>query len=308
MRSCIQFKIDGQWLRGTCHEPTGASGVSEPGRVGLLFGNSGWLPRSGRGDLSVHLAEAQARDGYWVFRFDMPGLGDSDGDLPTETWSLLNIIQVGGHGPFTLSLAGELKRRYGLERIILAGHCGSAMSAVYAALLDQSNVVSGLILMDMVFHAVPRTALARLARSQTAAPRRGRLGEARRRVRRWILNTPGGDKVQALYHRAVRSLERLRGLDLPAHSNTQLMEAWRRVMARGLPTLVVSACHPIHQPKFDYLAYLKVNRQPGITSVAIAGTTHSFLEGNGVEGVRTCCANWLSAHFPLRSSAGNKKG
>jgi len=89
MRKCIQFELGGQWLRGTCHEP------SKSGRVGLLFGNSGWLPRSGRGDLYAHLADALARDGYWTFRFDMPGLGDSDGDVPADPAELFNIFQTG---------------------------------------------------------------------------------------------------------------------------------------------------------------------------------------------------------------------
>lgn len=307
MRNCIQFEIDGQWLRGVCHEPPGVSGDPESGRTGVLFGNSGWLPRSGRGDLSVHLADAQAQDGYWAFRFDMPGLGDSDGDLPTESWELLNMIQVGDHGPFTCWLAGELKKRYGLEKIILAGHCGSAMSAVYAAMLDNSNVVSGLILMDMVFEAVPRAVLANGSPGQPAPPLRNFFGKARRLAKRWILKAPGGDKLKTLYRQSIRASEKFRGLDVPANSNTKLMEAWRRVMDKRLPTLIISAHHPAAGGKFDYLAYLKVEQQPGVTSVAIEGTTHSFLEGNGGQAVLAHCANWLHEHFPARSFASSKK-
>ncbi len=101
MRNCIECEIDGQWLRGTCHEPPGASRAPEPGRTGVFFGNAGWLPRSGRGDLYAHLADALAREGYWAFRFDMPGLGDSDGEAPAEPSELFNLFQAGGHGPFT---------------------------------------------------------------------------------------------------------------------------------------------------------------------------------------------------------------
>jgi pimeloyl-ACP methyl ester carboxylesterase len=305
MRSCIQFKIQGQWLRGVCHEPPGGAGDPESGRIGVLYGNSGWLPRSGRGDLSVRLADAQAREGYWAFRFDMPGLGDSDGDLPADPLPLLRMIQGGDHGPFTCSLAGELKQRYGLERIILAGHCGSAMSAVYAALLDNSGVVSGMILLDMVFQAVPRAAPANGSEMQFAISVRNSFAKARRWARQWILKAPGGDKVQSLYHRGLRARERFRGRGVPANCNGKLMEAWRRVMDKRLPTLVITAHHPAAKPGFDYLAYLKADRQPGITCVTIEGTTHSFLEGHGEEAVRTRCAHWLREHFPARSSAGN---
>lgn len=290
MRSCIQFNVNGLWLRGVSHEP------AQPGGVGILFGNSGWLPRSGRGDLSVHLADAQARDGYWAFRFDMPGLGDSDGELPTEAAPLLNMIHVGDHGPFTYALATELKKKYGLEKVILAGHCGSAMSAVYAALHDSSSVVSGLILMDMAFEAVPKAELVNGDQKKTISM----LGKARGVARKLVLNTPGGHKLKALYRRGVRAIEQFRGMDVPPNSNFKLMEAWRRVMARRLPTLVISARHPAAHPRFDYLTHMKIEQQPGIQIANVEGTTHSFLEGNGGAIVQGYCENWLRENFPLK--------
>lgn len=290
MRSCIQFKVNGHWLRGACHEP------SQPGGVGVLYGNSGWLPRSGRGDLSVRLADVQAREGYWAFRFDMPGLGDSDGELPAEAARLLNMIQVGDHGPFTCGLAAELKKRYGLEKIILAGHCGSAMSAVYASLLDSADVVSGLILMDMVFDAIPKEALQNGNQKKASV-----LAKARGVARKLVHNTPGGDKLQAFYRHTKRAVEQMKGMDIPANSNTRLMDAWRKVMAKRLPTLVISARHPTAPPKFDYLSYLKIQQQPGITALTVEGTTHSFLEGNGGAIVQSHCQNWLRENFPLKA-------
>lgn len=291
MRSCIQFKVNGHWLRGACHEP------SQPGGVGVLYGNSGWLPRSGRGDLSVRLADVQAGEGYWAFRFDMPGLGDSDGELPAETAPLLNMIQIGGHGPFTYGLAVELKKRYGLEKIILAGHCGSAMSAVYACLLDDGGVVSGLILMDMVFEAIPKEALQNGEQKKKASA----LAKARSVARKLVRTTPGGDKLQAFYRRAKRAVEQIKGMDIPANSNTRLMDAWRKVMAKRLPTLVISARHPTAPPRFDYLSYLKIQMQPTITALNVEGTTHSFLERNGGATVQSYCENWLRENFPLKA-------
>jgi pimeloyl-ACP methyl ester carboxylesterase len=284
MRKCIQFEIDGKWLRGTCHEPP------KSGRIGLLFGNSGWLPRSGRGDLYAHLADALAQEGYWAFRFDMPGLGDSDGDVPADPAELFNMFQMGGHGSFTCGLAAELKKRYGLEKIILGGHCGSATTSVYAALLDNGGAVSGLILMEIGFYAVPREALTN--------PARNIFDRARFVARRLVLNAPGRNVLRAIYRRGLRATERLLNMELPVNSNTRLIDAWRRVMGKGLPTLLIMARHPSAKPAFDFMSYLKVDRQPGITSVTIEGTTHSLLEGNGAEAVRTSCGAWLRKHFP----------
>jgi pimeloyl-ACP methyl ester carboxylesterase len=305
MRSCLQLKIDGQWLRGTCHEPPGAANAPGPRRIGVLFGNSGWLPRSGRGDLYAHLADALAQNGYWAFRFDMPGLGDSDGDVPAEPAELFSLFQGGGHGPFTCSLADELKKRYGLENMILGGHCGSATSAVYAALLDNCGVVSGLLLIELGFYAEPRGALANPAPGQPVSPLRASFAKARFVARRWVLSAPGRHTLRALYRRSLRATERFLKLDLPINSNTRLIDAWRRVMDKGLPTLLIHAQRPAAQPMFDYLAYLMVDQQPGITAVTIEGTTHSLLENHGGEAVRTRCLAWLRAHFPTQSLAGD---
>jgi len=293
MRTCIQFNMGGQWLRGTCHEPP------ETGRVGLLFGNSGWLPRSGRGDLYAHLADALALDGYWAFRFDMPGLGDSDGDVPTNPAELFNMFQMGGHGPLTLWLAGELKRHYGLEKIILAGHCGSATSSIYAALLDNGGAVSGLMLMEIGFYAVPREALANPAQGQPVSPLRERFDRVRFLARRMALHAPGRNVLRAIYRRSLRATEWLLKMDLPVNTNTKLIDAWRRVMDKNLPTLIIMARHPSAKPMFDFMSYLKVPQRSGITSVTIEGTTHSLLEGNGAEVTRTSCARWLCKHFPI---------
>jgi len=92
-------------------------------------------------------------------------------------------------------------------------------------------------------------------------------------------------------------------MDLPVNANTKLIDAWRRVADKGLPTLLIMARHPSAQPRFDFMTYLKVAQQPGVTTVTIEGTTHSLLEGNGAEAVRTSCGTWLRQYFPAPSFA-----
>jgi pimeloyl-ACP methyl ester carboxylesterase len=303
MRTCIQLQIDGLCLRGTSHEPPGAS--SEPGRTGVLFGNSAWLPRSGRGDLYAHLSDALAREGYWAFRIDMPGLGDSDGDLPAEPVDFLHMLQIGRYGPVFGSIAAELKKRYGLENVIMGGHCASATSAVYAALLDNGGVVSGLMLLELGFYTVPLSAVSIPAPGRPSSPLHNSFARARLAARRLVLNAPGRHVLRALYRRSLRVSQRLLKMELPVNSNTKLIEAWGRVMARKVPTLLIKAHHHAVRPAFDFEAYLKMAQQPCITAVAIEGTTHSLLEGNGGEAVQRHCGEWLREHFPARSLADN---
>jgi hypothetical protein len=192
-----------------------------------------------------------------------------------------------------------------LDNFILGGHCGSAASAVYAALLDNDDVVSGLMLIEIGFYAEPRAALANPAGAEAVSPLRAAFTRARFKARQWVLSAPGRHSLRALYRRGLRVSERLLGLELPVTTNTRLIQAWRRVMDKNMPTLVIKARHPSAQPTFDYLSYLKIERQPRITSVAIEGTTHSLLENNGAAAVQSHCAKWLRDHFPAHSLAGH---
>ncbi len=188
--------------------------------------------------------------------------------------------------------------------MILGGHCGSAATAVYAALLDDGGAVSGLMLMEIGFYAEPRGSLRNPADGQPASVLRRGFDRARFVLRRWVLNAPGHHTLRAIYRRSLRAGERFLRLELPVNTNTKLIEAWRRVMEKGLPTLLIHARHPAAPPAFDYLAYLKVGQQPGVTAVTVEGTTHSLLENNGEAAVRAHCAAWLREHFPVPAFAG----
>src|ERR1700758_2148609 len=94
----------GVLLRGTFHKPhpskdAGAK-LNRLKPLGILFLNSLSLPRAATGDSAVYWAESLAGRGYPSFRFDLPGLGDTAGDVPNE---LLNFINAGGFA----SIAGD---------------------------------------------------------------------------------------------------------------------------------------------------------------------------------------------------------
>ncbi len=86
-RELITLDGRGVLLRGTFHRPRGSSSDSEPGastrnRIGIVFLNSLSLPRAATGDSAVYWAESFADCGYPSFRLDLPGLGDTAGDIP----------------------------------------------------------------------------------------------------------------------------------------------------------------------------------------------------------------------------------
>jgi len=103
-------ELIGVRLRGTFHRP--AESAADPRTVGsgqartaVLFLNSLALPRAASGDSAVYWAESFAKRGYPAFRFDLPGLGDSDGETSTD---LLDFINAGGYAAAAAHLAKGL--------------------------------------------------------------------------------------------------------------------------------------------------------------------------------------------------------
>ena len=101
-RELITLDGDGVFLRGTFHRPRARVPIQSQrwtrNRIGVVFFNSLSLPRAATGDSAVYWAESFANCGYPSFRFDLPGLGDTAGDIPLE---LLNFINAGGYASIT---------------------------------------------------------------------------------------------------------------------------------------------------------------------------------------------------------------
>jgi pimeloyl-ACP methyl ester carboxylesterase len=109
--------------------------------------NSLSLPRAATGDSSVYWAECFAACGYPSFRIDLPGLGDSDGNLPQD---LLGFINSGGFKSAAAQKVRELVESFNLSGIVLFGHCAGAVSSLFAA--AKLPECKGLILLDVYFH------------------------------------------------------------------------------------------------------------------------------------------------------------
>ena len=112
------------FVRGTFHQRSGnslsRSGVSTRKPVGLVFLNSLSLPRAATGDSAVYWAESFANYGYPSFRLDLPGLGDTAGNIPTD---VLSFINEGGYAPIAAAKMKELVEHFNLSGVVLVGHC-----------------------------------------------------------------------------------------------------------------------------------------------------------------------------------------
>jgi pimeloyl-ACP methyl ester carboxylesterase len=121
----------------------------------------GQQPRSWVGDLGSSIADRLDARGYPTFRFDMPGLGDSPGEIPVYLEELWRDILLGAHEGSLHALCEDLVSRFSLKGLVVGGFCGGAVTALYAVNM-RSPLILGLVLLE------PEIALVR-THSSTAA-------------------------------------------------------------------------------------------------------------------------------------------
>jgi pimeloyl-ACP methyl ester carboxylesterase len=289
-RELVTLETSGIRLRGTYHLPADASSGSRSSanaqnRSAVLFLNSLALPRAATGDSAAYWAESLAVFGYPAFRFDLPGLGDSDGEATTD---ILSFINSGGYASTAAALAQEIVQRYSVSGVVVAGHCAGAVSALYAA--ASSPECRGLILMDPYFHL-------------PVAKR----PKVREELSGWVRRSKLGRLLSNLYDRANHLRLFFRGSALPGNANTRLLGCWRQVASAGLPILLLKAPGIKAQGakprvgEFDYIQHaIKIaGRRSRVTSEFVQGADHSFANCAGRIAVEHHFKNWLTTCCPL---------
>lgn len=290
-RELIALDGGGVIVHGTYHRPDNLRARNVPSlsgqsRVGIVFLNSLFLPRTATGDSAVYWADAFAKCGYPSFRIDLPGMGDSDASLNT---ALLDFINAGGYESIASAKIKELVERFHLSGVVILGHCAGTVSAIFAAAVGKE--CRGLLLLDPYFFL----------------PQQLKKTKAWKRLVRWGSESRLGGFLSAAYDRwkTIRLL--LRGSVPPANANFPLLKRWKEVAAaRGLPILLFKA--PGRKAagtkprigEFDYLQHVVAlaGHRGKVSIQLIEETDHSFANRAGRAAVRQHIENWLSIHFP----------
>ena len=284
-RSLLTLETSERGLVGTVHAPADPG----PGRVGFLLLNAGPAPRAGNSDLSVRLADRFASLGAYAFRFDLPGLGDSEGELPERTATFWRDVQRGRNDLPALELGRSLKATFRLGGLVAGGLCAGGITAIRAADRDPS-VFSGLLLLEPSFRREPE--------SRTPLPREPRL------VRRGLLYLVGGAGAARLFRPLrpllLRCLAFEGGHSLPRDLDPELVACWRRTLGRRLPTFLAMAqagdrehaCRRI-------LEELPLYRRRAVTDLTVEGSNHLFTWGDGLEAVLRGAALWAESYLRM---------
>ena len=284
-RELIEVTAGGTRLRGTHHKSEDSASRSNNPDHGLLFLNSGFMPRTAAGDTAVYWADSFARCGYSCFRFDLPGLGDSEGKLPAKRLDYAHLVNTGYYRAFISSLAKNLAERFNLAGIVIVGHCAGAVSAIYAA--SASRYIKGVLALDPYFFEedTPQT-------------------EIRAGMSRWATRSRLAGHLSKMYGGWKKMRQAAGPNKLPKNANVPLIRCWNQIASTGMPVLVLHARQP-RQGDFDYFAYLQASsrRARGVSIKFIEGASHSFAEPAARMAVREQTESWLQACFPLNNRA-----
>lgn len=313
LRKALTIEVHGSRLFGTLHEPAECS--ESRFATGILLMSFGHQPRSWVGDLGSHCADQLCAAGYHVFRFDMPGLGDSPGELPIHLEVLWNLILDGGHADYASGLCKEILRLYPLNGLILGGFCGGCATALLACDPSSKGMMKGLILLEPEIALVPMS------------------GEAKPKTAHKVRNVSGFLERRELLERRVRSLsswkrllsgqsdlgfwgylmtymvgriyDTLRGRKLPPEANLPLIDRWKTCSRNRLPMLVLTVGHPTRRKYYKSYGFEpgRSVRSMGLTWVEIEGTTHAMVSGGAKDSVPAHLTKWMREHFPIARSS-----
>jgi pimeloyl-ACP methyl ester carboxylesterase len=136
MERIAKFKLNDQELVGIINLPEKIFPKRE--KVGVILSVSALKYRICSYRLNVKIARRLSREGFWVLRFDPLGIGDSEGELSTALGLKHFLeIQTGRYVKETKAAIDYFKREYRLDRIVLLGLCGGAITMLAAGAQDQ---------------------------------------------------------------------------------------------------------------------------------------------------------------------------
>ncbi len=284
---------------GTVHEAAGT-----PSKVGLLWVNFGYVPRDGHGGLAAQASDAMAGLGVPCFRYDLPGLGDSPGPLPSTTHQFFPFVTSGQFTEVTRQLVQQVCEREHLDGLVVAGLCGGAVNAIFTADAERARV-RGLVLLE------PEMYVTEPKKDEGAEPKRDRRRDKvraklprllarelpfERRLERLggkLFSYWGWMRLLTLENRYGRymPLPRKKILDfvlsrteLPSVTNVPLASAWARWVGDKKPSLVITADAKLREVFFD-----RINRKvlAGIARenyvhVRLPQTNHIFTTGGAI--------------------------
>lgn len=303
---------------GTKHVP-----AKTQNKIGLLWVNFGYVPRDGHGGLAAQASDVlAAQEGVPCFRYDLPGLGDAPGPLPSLTHDFFPVVTGGSFTEVTTQLVHRLCEREGLEGVVLAGLCGGAVNAIFTADAARPHVKGLLLLEPEMYVTEPantdETPMHARDWIRARLPKDGRrwasvldkvlathlpfeeqlLKQVEKRVdfkklRSKVFSYWGWMRLltdENKYARYVPLPKKaildfvLSRSELPSVTNVPLASAWQRWVKEKHPALIITADGKLREVFFDRINNIVLNGldKQKYEHVRLKGTNHIFTTGGAI--------------------------
>jgi uncharacterized protein len=123
----------GQRLFGMLHRPA----VNRAGGAAVLLLSPGIKGRIAPHRLYIKLARQLCDAGFMVLRFDFYGLGDAEGELEEKRVAdVYATVAMGRYTDDTLAAMNWMQHEYHVDRFVLSGLCGGAITGLFAGARD----------------------------------------------------------------------------------------------------------------------------------------------------------------------------
>ncbi len=287
------------------------------GTTAVLLLPAGLKYRIGPHRLNVKLARRLAASGYLVLRFDPLGLGESDGAIaPGPMREIWRTVESGRFVDDVLLAATTLRARHGVERLLVGGLCGGAITAQLAA-ARVPGAIDGVVSFG--------TAVT-LSGGEGAAVRPVSTGIARHHFQSYLqkllsrdawARLLGGESdfasISATLRGVLRGLWRKRsagaGVTPFPNENPAFIESFHALERRQMPHLLVFGDGDNRWLEFNEAIlrrYLKGARQgAGYEIELIPQANHELHWTPWQETAIAAVAAWLQRRFPLTLASRN---
>lgn len=265
-------------LVGLLHRP------QQPRRTGVLVIVGGPQVRAGSHRQFVQLARALARRGHAVLRFDVRGMGDSDG-APRAFTDLGEDIRA--------ALDAFMASTPALRDVVLWGLCDGASAALLHHAAQADPRVRGLVLLNPWVRSTQT-----LARAHVKHYYRQRLLEADF-WRKLLSGRVAMSALSGLWRNVATALGGSKATSTSEDFRITMARAWRAFPG---PILLVLSGRDLTAKEFlEALplepAWSGALDRPGLTRLDIAEADHTFSTRAERERLESATADWLEAHF-----------
>ncbi len=268
--------------------------VPAAGRPAVLVLNAGIVHRVGPARNSVELAREIALAGFFVMRFDLSGIGDSEArkdDLSIEEHAVVDIRQAMDH----------VAAMRGIDRFVLIGLCSGADNSLRVAPIDPRVV--GAVLVDGYGYRTPEYFVRYLGRRSLKLSSYPAFA---RRV--------GGALVKRARERIAASS---RGRQMEEHTTLAPVAQWERVfppkdtfaadirdiVTRGVKLLFVytASVERYYNYERQLVDSLRgVDLRDAVDAELFEDSDHTITERASKTRLQASTLGWLAKHFPAR--------